>query len=78
MNLECSYWCSFGLMLTSIQLYLYAKISILVAVVSYDNKKPNQLNFIFRYSSNNFDHETRSVSWLIKYNELYVCTGNNW
>lgn len=78
MNLECSYWCSFGLMLTSIQLYLNAKMSILVAVVSYDNKKPNQLNFILRYSSNNFDHETRSVSWLIKYNELYVCTGNNW
>lgn len=67
MNLECSYWCSFGLMLTSIQLY---KMSILVAVVSYDNKKPNQLNFILPYSSNNFDHETRSVSWLIKYNEL--------
>lgn len=78
MNLECSYWCSFGLMLTSIQLYLNAKISILVAVVLYDNKKPNQLNFILRYSSNNFDHETRSVSLLIKYNELYVCTRNNW
>lgn len=75
MNLECSYWCSFGLMLTSIQLY---KMSILVAVVSDDNKKPNQLNFILRYSSNNFDHETRSVSLLIKYNELYVSTGNNW
>lgn len=75
MNLECSYWCSFGLMLTSIQLY---KMSILVAVVSYDNKKPNQLNFILRYSSNNFDHETKSVSWLIKYNELYVSTGYNW
>lgn len=75
MNLECSYWCSFGLMLTSIQLY---KMSILVAVVSYDNKKPNQLNFILRYSSNNFDHETQSVSLLIKYNELYVSTGNNW
>lgn len=75
MNLECSYWCSFGLMLTSIQLYLNAKMSILVAVVSYDNKKPNQLNFRLRYSSNNFDHETRL---LIKYNELYVCTGNNW
>lgn len=78
MNLECSYWCSFGLMLTSIQLYLNAKMSILVAVVSDDNKKPNQLNFRLRYSSNNFDHETQSVSWLIKYNELYVCTGNNW
>lgn len=78
MNLECSYWCSFGLMHTSIQLYLNAKMSILVAVVSDDNKKPNQLNFILRYSSNNFDHETRSVSWLIKYNELYVFTGNNW
>lgn len=78
MNLECSYWCSFGLMLTSIQLYFNANMSIFVAVVSYDNKKPNQLNFIPRYSSNNFDHETRSVSLLIKYNELYVSTGNNW
>lgn len=45
MNLECSYWCSFGLMLTSIQLYLNAKMSILVAVVSDDNKKAKPIKF---------------------------------
>lgn len=49
MNLECSYWRSFGLMLRSIQLYFNANMSILVAVVSDDNKKPNQLNLILPY-----------------------------
>lgn len=41
MNLECIYWCSFGLMFILIKFYLNVKMLSLVVVVLDDNKKLN-------------------------------------